>query len=193
MSLDNNTTTNREALNATLQAIESEVNGNLDTTDITTTNLTVNGTLYVASSGEIDFATKTFTVGKIELKDDLELDVPARITTVDGAGFLELNSDLATGAVSTLANGNIDVVLDNDNLGLALRNFNGENQQAILIGSTQIEIVGDITGDFLLSPTNGLLKLTTLQTYANNAAAISGGLTTSTVYQTSTGELRIVV
>lgn len=37
------------------------------------------------------------------------------------------------------------------------------------------------------------LKLTALPTYANNAAAIAGGLIANDVYKTSTGELRIVV
>lgn len=33
----------------------------------------------------------------------------------------------------------------------------------------------------------------TLPTYANNAAAISGGLAVDSIYKTSTGEVRIVV
>jgi hypothetical protein len=37
------------------------------------------------------------------------------------------------------------------------------------------------------------LRLTALPVYANNAAAISGGLVAGDVYKTSTGELRIVV
>jgi hypothetical protein len=37
------------------------------------------------------------------------------------------------------------------------------------------------------------LNLTGLFIYANNAAAVSGGLATNDVYKTSTGELRIVV
>lgn len=37
------------------------------------------------------------------------------------------------------------------------------------------------------------LVLTDLPTYANNAAAVSGGLQVNSVYKTATGELRIVV
>lgn len=37
------------------------------------------------------------------------------------------------------------------------------------------------------------LRLTALPIYANNAAAIAGGLIAGDVYKTSTGELRIVV
>ena len=40
---------------------------------------------------------------------------------------------------------------------------------------------------------NGLPKLTGLSIYANNAAAIAGGLVVNDVYKTATGELRIVV
>jgi hypothetical protein len=40
---------------------------------------------------------------------------------------------------------------------------------------------------------NGIVRLQGLSTYANNAAAISGGLVADDVYKTSTGELRIVV
>lgn len=37
------------------------------------------------------------------------------------------------------------------------------------------------------------LKLTALPVYANNAAAVTGGLIEGDVYKTATGELRIVV
>jgi len=37
------------------------------------------------------------------------------------------------------------------------------------------------------------LTLTNLPVYANNAAAVTGGLIVGDVYRTSTGELRIVV
>ena len=37
------------------------------------------------------------------------------------------------------------------------------------------------------------LNLTNLPIYANNAAAITGGLAVNDVYKTATGELRIVV
>lgn len=41
--------------------------------------------------------------------------------------------------------------------------------------------------------TVGTIRFEALGTYANNAAAIAGGLTTNDVYKTATGELRIVV
>jgi hypothetical protein len=40
---------------------------------------------------------------------------------------------------------------------------------------------------------SGLPKLTALSTFADNAAAVGGGLVANDVYKTATGELRIVV
>jgi hypothetical protein len=37
------------------------------------------------------------------------------------------------------------------------------------------------------------LRMLRLQTYANNAAALAGGLAVNDIYKTSTGEIRIVV
>jgi hypothetical protein len=49
-------------------------------------------------------------------------------------------------------------------------------------------------GNIELSPNGtGCVKINNIQTYANNAAAVAGGLTVGSVYKTSTGELRIVV
>jgi hypothetical protein len=37
------------------------------------------------------------------------------------------------------------------------------------------------------------LRMIRLKTYANNAAAVAGGLAVNDIYKTSTGEIRIVV
>jgi len=57
-------------------------------------------------------------------------------------------------------------------------------------GATTINSTATITGNTTI---NGLPKLTGLSVYANNAAAIAGGLVVNDVYKTATGELRIVV
>ena len=50
------------------------------------------------------------------------------------------------------------------------------------------------TGTYTLATLDDIKKIDlTGRVYENNAAAISGGLTTNDVYRTSTGELRIVV
>jgi hypothetical protein len=50
----------------------------------------------------------------------------------------------------------------------------------------------DNTKNFKLSQILALLG-STLLTFANNSAAIAGGLSVGTLYKTSTGEVRIVV
>jgi hypothetical protein len=50
----------------------------------------------------------------------------------------------------------------------------------------------DNTRNFQISDILALLG-STLLTFANNAAAISGGLTVGSLYKTATGEVRIVV
>ena len=48
--------------------------------------------------------------------------------------------------------------------------------------------------NILLQPGgSGNVIIGNIKTYANNAAAIAGGLSVNSVYQTATGELRIVV
>ena len=50
------------------------------------------------------------------------------------------------------------------------------------------------SGSYTLATLDDIKKIDlTGRVYENNAAAISGGLTTNDVYRTSTGELRIVV
>lgn len=75
-----------------------------------------------------------------------------------------------------------------------LRIFDGETltMRVIIDGSN-----GNV-GINTLSPAaklhvNGTVRLQGLPTYANNAAALGGGLVVNDVYKTATGELRIVV
>jgi hypothetical protein len=61
------------------------------------------------------------------------------------------------------------------------------------LNSTQNFLVSDV---ITLATTTGqfVTKVgVTLPTYANNAAAVSGGLAVNSIYKTSTGEVRIVV
>ncbi len=66
-------------------------------------------------------------------------------------------------------------------------------------GSTRIEYTNNDTFKFVAANTDVLtvnsssMQMPILPTYANNSLAISGGLNVGTMYQTSNGELRIVV
>lgn len=64
-----------------------------------------------------------------------------------------------------------------------------------LIGTDVGGSPADSTKNFLLSEIQTLLftVVAGLPEYADNAAAVAGGLATNTIYKTATGELRIVV
>tara|TARA_Y100001973_G_C5117862_1_gene291113 strand:+ start:96 stop:446 length:351 start_codon:yes stop_codon:yes gene_type:complete len=85
------------------------------------------------------------------------------------------------------------------------KNFLLSDIQALFFSATaNINLTGDITASGTISgsavkattiaavvPTD--LKITGLPTYADNTAAVLGGLATNGIYKTATGELRIVV
>ena len=57
--------------------------------------------------------------------------------------------------------------------------------RAFSVYAAQLQNPGPIRGSDL--------NLTNLPTYADNASAVTGGLSLNTVYKTATGEIRIVV
>lgn len=86
--------------------------------------------------------------------------------------------------------------------GNALFQRTGGTTGAIYLGGGNSYVFGDITANTVEIGTNNIarvivknnaIKADYLQTYANNAAAITGGLVVNDIYKTATGELRIVV
>lgn len=65
------------------------------------------------------------------------------------------------------------------------RTYIAQITRAFSVYAQQMQNPGPVRGD--------TLNLTDLSIYANNAAAITGGLIVNDVYKTATGELRIVV
>ena len=65
------------------------------------------------------------------------------------------------------------------------RNYMAQVVRAFSVFVQQVNNPGPLVGT--------ALRLTDLPVYANNAAAVAGGLSVHDVYRTSTGELRIVV
>lgn len=59
-------------------------------------------------------------------------------------------------------------------------------------GSAFLDFIAGATRRFYVGK-GGLIKAPSLPTYADNAAAISGGLVAGDVYKTATGELRITI
>ena len=91
----------------------------------------------------------------------------------------------------------------NEDAGLGYINFNTSISNAsinVIIPSPQSSFEnyhfpsGKPSGTYTLATLDDILKINLdSRVYANNAAAITGGLTTKDLYRTSTGELRIVV
>ena len=94
--------------------------------------------------------------------------------------------------------GNYQVLLGRINI---IQNFDSIAPSATTLSFT--ENLDEITnlflpakpsGDYTLATLNDILKINLdSRVYANNAAAITGGLTAKDLYRTATGELRIVI
>lgn len=107
------------------------------------------------------------TVGNVQFESS---DGDVTFQTFSGSVVLQ-GTEVQIGAVGA------DVVLSADNGGISI-----EEAGAILI----VANVGDIT---LNAPH---INLVGVQVFANNAAALSGGLVATNLYRTSTGQLMIV-
>ena len=113
--------------------------------------------------------------------------VAQQVLKTDGAG----NLTWTTGASGT--------VLRKDSTGLLeFATLNSVLQSGpVDLGSQPLTTTGAVSSGAITSTgaatIAGLPKLTGLSVYANNAAAVAGGLAVNTVYKTATGELRVVV
>jgi hypothetical protein len=67
-----------------------------------------------------------------------------------------------------------------------------DNEEVIVTEGDSLATILNSILTILLN-TEGGFSIPNLPVYADNAAAIAGGLTVNTVYKTATGELRIVV
>lgn len=96
------------------------------------------------------------------------------VTNTSGAAYIEVGG----------TNSYIDLKVPNsDDLDLRI-GTSGNGGYLSTSGNTDITLYPGGTGNVVI---------TNLKTYANNAAAVAGGLAVNTVYKTVTGELRVVV
>ena len=94
--------------------------------------------------------------------------------------------------------GNYSVALNTDPVVITGGSFAGDGSEIFIRDSTKFSIPNaggtDWTAPLILSNTgidvNGTIS-GTLATYANEAAAVTAGLTTGTLYKTATGEVRV--
>jgi hypothetical protein len=122
----------------------------------------------------------------------IQTPVAQQVLKTDGAG----NLTWTTGASGT--------VLRKDSTGLLeFATLNSVLQSGpVDLGSQPLTTTGAVSSGAITATSitstgaatiAGLPKLTGLSVYANNAAAVAGGLAVNTVYKTATGELRVVV
>lgn len=156
------------------------------TVDITSS---VDGTRYVGSSANRD-SSAPFTVGAVSAFD-------TGVTPSSKAAFF-----VAAGSTSTAGDGNIGASLafgraGSNRRGAAIvsKQFgaNAFNVGISFLPSASASTTNEAVAERMYLKPTGTLLLPSLSTYANNAAALGGGLVVGDVYQTATGEVRIVV
>ena len=126
-------------------------------------------------------------------------DISAEVRILGTAGYIDIHNALNSGSWNNIVQAGDKAVIFSDgteNTG----NFVIAAHRSSLLPATGIRMEGS-TGDIGIHTSNparplhvtGIVRLQGLPTYANNAAAIAGGLVADDVYKTATGELRIVV
>lgn len=166
---------------------------------------TTSGNDMELTVGDKIFNTDGTTTSGIQLDPNYTL-TGTRFFTQDSSSFdttqLSLGIQFATFQCSSIADDNIAILEFDPTGGFGSTRFAVENgttsaSSGIFLNNiveNSLEILcsdGTDTLKIRLEPT--ILKITGLPTYADNAAAISGGLNPDDVYKTSTGELRIVI
>jgi hypothetical protein len=106
---------------------------------------------------------------------------------IHAAGNVSFESD--QGDVSfTATNGNYQV----SGLGFSISVFSGEGASIDTSSSSDPSNISLVAGAGAIALSAALVNIPTLQIFANNAAALSGGLVASNLYRTSTGQVMVV-
>jgi len=168
---------------ATLNSVLQSGPVDLGSQPLTTTGAVNSGSIAatsVTTTGAINAVSVT-TTGIITSTGNIKIN---RADSVNEGGELTLNKSLDNTAGWTIdCNGSTSTP--------NLRFISGTGVKASINGSGNF----GIGTSFPLATLHvaGTVRLQGLSTYANNAAAITGGLVADDVYKTATGELRIVV
>ena len=176
--------------------------GAVSTGAINVTSLTATGAINSASvtatgAGSFKSISVTNTGSgngiSIQTVDGIPFSIQANDTTPIQGGSLKIFDPLAGDFVFDGASDGL-FVFNNTSTAITKGTiFNGAN---VGIGTSSptdtLHVAGTAKVDGAIT-VGGLPKLTGLSTYANNAAAVTGGLAVNSVYKTATGELRIVV
>ena len=138
-----------------------------------------------------------FETGDIPTQSEFASLIDSLISTED-------NSNLKNGIkIKSETNGKIQIQISDDNLFIT-NDGDTFNDQFLTMGTSKIKLFQSGVGGFVIAnPASlntvinilgpGRIAIENIPTFANNAAAISGGLAAPEIYKTATGELRIVV
>jgi hypothetical protein len=126
-------------------------------------------------------------------------DATSEVSIKGSSGSIDIYNSLITGGYNNIVQAGDKAVIFSDGTE-STGNFVIAPWKSSAIPATGIRMEGS-TGDIGIHTSNparplhvtGIVRLSGLPTYANNAAAITGGLVADDVYKTATGELRIVV
>ena len=126
-------------------------------------------------------------------------DATSEVSIKGSSGSIDIYNSLITGGYNNIVQAGDKAVIFSDGTE-STGNFVIAPWKSSAIPATGIRMEGS-TGDIGIHTSNparplhvtGIVRLSGLPTYANNAAAITGGLVADDVYKTVTGELRIVV
>lgn len=144
----------------------------------------VNGTL---SGGFISIDPEGNNAMMLGMNDASSPFISGRILVTTERALISAGIDKDQSSVETKVNQIISIV----------RDYTNETSSRVVQTKDYVvfnrNFAGPITETLRIKLDTNTINLPNLPTYANNADAISGGLVTSDVYKTSTGELRIVI
>ena len=126
-------------------------------------------------------------------------DNASEVRILGTSGYIDIHNALTAAGYNNIVQAGDKAVIFSDGTE-STGNFVIAAHRSSSLPATGIRMEGS-TGDIGIHTSNparplhvtGIVRLQGLSTYANNAAAIAGGLVADDVYKTSTGELRIVV
>jgi len=136
---------------------------------------------------------------KVRINRGFTNDIAAEVRILGTAGYIDIHNALNSGSWNNIVQaGDKAVIFSNGTESTG--NFVIAAHRSSALPATGIRMEGS-TGNIGIHTSNparplhvtGIVRLQGLPVYANNAAAITGGLVVDDVYKTATGELRIVV
>jgi hypothetical protein len=171
-----------------------------ETTEPDTLSVWVNnGTrMYINSSGNVGIGT-TAPAAKFVVNGPASSDNQPEIKVTGNVGSIDIHNSISSGSWNNIVQVGDKGIIFYDS-GESTGNFVIAPWRSSTLIAKGIRMEGS-TGDIGIHTSNplrplhvtGIVRLQGLSTYADNAAAIAGGLVADDVYKTSTGELRIVV